>query len=44
MASLFQKKDSELTEKEYIIKNALLFLGMKKIKPESVEKIMNEAK
>jgi dynein heavy chain len=43
MASLFQKKDSELTEKEYIIKNALLFLGMKKIKPEAVEKIMSEA-
>ena len=42
MASLFQKKD--LTEQEYIIKNALLFLGMKKIKPEAVEKIMSEAR
>ena len=40
-SNLFQKKD--LTDKEHIIKYALLYLGMKKTKPEAVEKIMTDA-
>jgi hypothetical protein len=37
--SLLNKKDN-LTEPEYIVKFSLLYLNMRKIKEESVEKIM----
>ena len=40
MASLFVKK--ELTDKEYIVKYSLIYLGMKRIKDAAVENIMNE--
>ena len=38
MSLLFTKKD--VTDEEYIIKYALTYLGMKKIKDESVDKII----
>jgi myosin-crossreactive antigen len=38
MTTLFSKKD--LTDPEYIVKYALTYLGMKKIKDESIEKIL----
>ena len=40
-SNLFQKKD--LSDKEHIIKYSLLYLGMKKCKPDAIEKIMNDA-
>lgn len=36
--NLFNKKD--LTDEEFVLKYALTYLGMKKIKEESIEKIM----
>ncbi len=36
--SLFTKKD--LTDEEFLIKYALIYLGMKKIKDENIEKIL----
>ena len=38
MTGIFQKKD--LTDKEYLVKYALIYLGMKKIKEESITKIL----
>ena len=38
MSLLFTKKD--VTDEEYIVKYALTYLGMKKIKDESVDKIL----
>lgn len=38
MSAIFNKKD--LTDDEYIIKYALIYLGMKKIKDESITKII----
>ena len=40
MTSIFQKKD--LSDKEYLVKYALIYLGMKKIKEESITKILSE--
>ena len=40
MATIFQKK--ELKDEEYLVKYALIYLGMKKIKDESVKNILND--
>lgn len=40
MSAIFNKK--ELTDDEYIIKFALIYLGMRKIKDENLTKIMND--
>ena len=40
MTSIFQKKD--LSDKEYLVKYALIYLGMKKIKEESITKILSD--
>jgi len=39
MSIIFTKKDP--TDDEYIVKYALIYLGMKKIKDESITKILN---
>ena len=41
MTQIFQKK--ELTDKEYLVKYALIYLGMKKIKDESIKKILEDS-
>ncbi len=38
--SLLNKKEG-LTEAEFLVKYSLIYLGMKKIKDDSVDKIMN---
>lgn len=38
--SLLQKKDN-LTEAEFLVKFSLIYLNMKKIKDESIDKIMH---
>ncbi len=38
MSALFTKK--ELTEEEYIVKYSLIYLGLKRIKDDSIQKIM----
>ena len=40
MAQFFVKKD--LTDKEFLVKYSLIYLGMKKIKEESIKKILEE--
>lgn len=40
MSALFTKK--ELTEEEYIVKYSLIYLGLKRIKDESILKIMQQ--
>jgi hypothetical protein len=40
MSAIFNKK--ELTDEDYIIKFALIYLGMRKIKDENLTKIMND--
>ena len=39
-AALLNKKDG-LTDQEYMVQKAIIYFGMKKIKDESIEKIMN---
>ena len=41
MTQIFQKK--ELTDKEYLVKYSLIYLGMKKIKDESIKKILEDS-
>lgn len=38
-AALLNKKDG-LTDQEYMVQKAIIYFGMKKIKDESIEKIM----
>ena len=40
MSAIFTKK--ELTDDEYIIKFALIYLGMRKIKDENLTKLMKD--
>lgn len=40
MASIFNKK--ELTDDEYVVKYALIYLGMKKIRDDAITKILND--
>ena len=40
MAAIFNKK--ELTDDEYVIKYALIYLGMRKVRDENVAKILND--
>ena len=40
MTSLFMKKD--LSDKEYVVKYALVYLGMKKIKDDNLNKLMED--
>lgn len=37
--SIFNKKEPNITPEEFIVKNALIYLGMRKIKDDSVDKI-----
>ena len=41
MTQLFLKT-KDLTDKEYLVKYSLIYLGMKKIKEESVKKILED--
>lgn len=40
MTTLFMKKD--LSDKEYVVKYALVYLGMKKIKDDNLNKLMED--
>ena len=40
MAQIFNKK--EPTDDEYVVKYSLIYLGMRKVKDDSVQKIMND--
>jgi len=39
MSGLFNKKEPNITDEEYIVKYSLIYLGMRKIKDESIDKI-----
>ena len=39
MSGLFNKKEPNITDEEFIIKYSLIYLGMRRIKDESIDKI-----
>ena len=39
MSGLFNKKEPNITYEEFIIKYSLIYLGMRRIKDESIDKI-----
>jgi hypothetical protein len=40
MSGIFTKKEPNITDDEFIIKYSLIYLGMKRIKDESIDKII----
>ena len=42
MSQIFNKKKEDLEPEEYIVRYCLIYLGMRKIKDESIQKILND--